>query len=137
MAASLPVFYPWRPKAPPIIVVIGRGKPECKQGGRMKHNRRGFLRMLLAAPLAVVTAAGLYKPGPTWTPLNVKYTKVMGTMEIMPEVYEKVFYQGARGGGKTEFQRLLQQTLEAHRREINRFYGYHQVAMGDDEFGVR
>lgn len=107
----------------------------------MKHNRRGFLRMLLAAPAAAAMAAGLWKPKPTWTwpgwvPLNVKYTKVMGKMRITPEAYAAV-YGGGRSGGKTEFQRLLQQTLEAHQRELNRFYGYHGVAIGEDISGVR
>ena len=105
----------------------------------MKHNRRGFFRMLLAAPVAIVAAAGLYRPGPKFTPINLKYKKIMGTMRITPEAMEAV-YGGGLAGGKTEsqreFNRLLRQTLDAHRREVDRFYGYHEVAMGDD-FGVR
>ena len=42
----------------------------------MKHNRRGFLRMLLAAPVAAAVGLGLYKP-----PLP-KYVKYIGKMNI-------------------------------------------------------
>jgi hypothetical protein len=89
--------------------------------------------MLLAAPAAAAIAAGLYKPRPTWTPLNLKYTKIMGTMEITPEAYKAV-YGGGRGGGN--FARLLMETLQKHQEDMNRFYGFHRAAMGDD-IGVR
>ena len=98
----------------------------------MKHNRRGFLRMLMAAPIAAVAAVGLYRP-----PLP-RLVRIQGKMAITGDAMKRIgIYQGARGGGKTEFQRQLQVTLAAHQRELNRFYGYHQVARGDDEFGVR
>jgi len=100
-------------------------------------NRRGFLRTLLAAPVAAAVAAGLWKP-----PLP-RLVRIQGKMAITGDAMKRIgpnfdsqIYQGARGGGKTEFQRLLFETLEKHQVEMNRFHGFHQVAMGEER-GVR
>ncbi len=53
--------------------------------------------MLLAAPIAAVTAAGLWKPRPKYY-LERKW--------FSPEEIHEI-YGGARGGGKTEFQMVI------------------------------
>ena len=54
----------------------------------MKHNRRGFFRMLLAAPVAAAVGLGLYKP-----PIDlskVKLIKTMGQVEMTGDVWRKI-----------------------------------------------
>jgi hypothetical protein len=104
----------------------------------------------MAAPIAaVVGAVGLSKWDRLqrqgvlkWKPLGVKYKRYIGTMRITPEAMDKVYwFGGGRGGGKTEMQRELNrqmsQTLEHHREEMDRIYGHHTAARGDDDSGVR
>lgn len=88
--------------------------------------RRGFLRTILAAPVAAVVAAGLWKPEVTWARYQrlgvLKYKRFIGTMEITPAAMEKVYWMGGRGGGKTEMQRQLNQqmrrVLDEHREIV-------------------
>ena len=91
--------------------------------------RRGFLNLLLLAPLAkVAAAAGLWKPEPTFEPLNLKYTRIMGTMEITPEAM-RVMYPRSR-----EFEETLQRHLNDHRRilmdELERMSGISSASSG-------
>lgn len=48
-------------------------------------NRRGFLRTLLAAPVAAAVGLGLYKPKP------IRYVRYMGRMQITREAMEKMY----------------------------------------------
>ena len=89
----------------------------------MKHNRRGFLRMLLAAPIAAVTAAGLWKPETSWARyqrLGV-YKRYMGTMRITREAMEQI---QPRSGA---FEEALQRHINEHRSilmdDMNRQFG--------------
>ncbi len=83
--------------------------------------RRHFLNLLLLAPLAkAATAAGLVRQEPRFEPLNVKYTKIMGTMEITPEVMEAIRPRDT--AFREETQRLLKEhfgrpMIEAMRME--------------------
>ena len=89
--------------------------------------RRNFLSLVLLAPLAKLVAP--FRSEPTYQRVG-KYKRYIGTMRITPEAMDKMYYMGGRGGGKTEFQRLLTQTLEQHRREMDRIYGHHTAARG-------
>jgi hypothetical protein len=101
--------------------------------------RRGFLRTILAAPVAAVVAVGLW-PEAAWARYQrlgvLKYRRYVGTMEITPEAMEKIWWIGGGGGGKTAMQRELNrqmsQTLEQHREEMDRIYGHHTAARGDE-----
>jgi hypothetical protein len=94
---------------------------------------------LLAAPVAAVVGAVGASKWARYQRLGVlrpvKYTKIMGTMEVTPEAMEKIWFVGGRGGGKTELQRYLNRelskTLEYHREEMDRIYGHHTAARGD------
>jgi hypothetical protein len=126
------------------IVDLGRDRPGCKQGSEKVKTRRGFLRTILAAPVAaVVAAAGLSKWDRLqrlgvlqWKPLGVKYKRYIGKMRITPEAFQAV-YGGGRGGGKTEYQRQLTAALKDQQIQMNRFQGgFFTAAQGDDS-GVR
>jgi hypothetical protein len=121
--------------------------------------RRGFLRAILAAPVAaVVAAAGLSK----WDRLQrlgvlteefsfpassayigPKLTRIQGELAITGDAM-KAIYGGGLGGGKTEMQRHLNRetakVLEYHREEMDRIYGHHTAALSseiDEMYGVR
>ena len=55
-------------------------------GGRMRYNRRGFLRFMLAAPVAAVVAAGLWKPAPKPTTEVVPF----GRFKIEDPIWSKI-----------------------------------------------
>ncbi len=99
----------------------------------MEHNRRGFFRMLMAAPIAIVTAAGLWKPRP------IRYVKYMGTMRITGDAMRRL------EGKPDAFLKWTEQYLEEMRKESDRFFGYHGDVEGaeamnrllDGDIGVR
>ncbi len=80
--------------------------------------RRNFLSLVLLAPLAKLVAP--FRSEPTFEPINLKYTKIMGTMEITPEVMEKI--RPSDTAFREETQRLLKEhygrpMIEAMRME--------------------
>lgn len=98
--------------------------------------RRGFLRTILAAPVAAVVATGLWKPEVTWARYQrlgvLKYKRFIGTMEITPAAMEKVYWMGGRGGGKTEMQRQLNRMMSETMDKMNSQGGIYTAARGDD-----
>ena len=85
----------------------------------MRYNRRGFLWFMLAAPAALVAAAGLWKTTPK--PKLVTYYR---TFKI-----DKRMYPGALGGGKAEA--FHEQT----RRILQEYHGRRMIEM-DQAFGL-
>ncbi len=51
-------------------------------------NRRGFLRTLLAAPVAAAVAVGLYRPRIDLS--KVRLTKTVGQVEMTGDVWRKI-----------------------------------------------
>ncbi|MCK5650398.1 MAG: twin-arginine translocation signal domain-containing protein [Gemmatimonadetes bacterium] len=74
----------------------------------MKHNRRGFLRMLLAAPVAAAVAAGLYKPP------ALRYVRYHGKLAITGDAMKAlqgeknaVWSKVSQGQARDSFQATL------------------------------
>ncbi len=78
-------------------------------------NRRGFLRTLLAAPVAAVvafrgaTVLVHSLPLTSFEPINLKYTKVLGRMEITPEAMAAMYPRS------DAFEEALQRHINEHR----------------------
>lgn len=93
-------------------------------------NRRGFFRTLLAAPVAAAVGLGLWKP-----PLP-RLVRTQGKLAITGDAM-KALGLHPKKELHYSFEQQLAKVMRQTTEELDRFYGFHQVAMGDEDRGVR
>lgn len=73
----------------------------------MKHNRRGFLRMLLAAPVAAAVAAGLYKPKVRYVRYHGKLAITGDALKALQDEKNAVWSRVSQGQARDEFHAVM------------------------------